>query len=619
MISYVRGPGSMWHRLAAEFVPFCAALIVGWAAVMVAGVPVGLGIGLAAWLFASLLIRAIRTVPVLYALYRLALVGHVLFWSWQGIASTREVRVPDAGWSQSSAWTKALPFEAGFGAAPFELPARTTLAGWGSRPRRIALPPFAGFGVLGARCQRWMAEREDDEAGPRRPLFQSADPTLPAEKLGARALVLRPVGERAPVGIVRLDLVTSGTRLWEAILRMVADLGFRPEGLLVVASHTHSGPGGYTGLTLSALAGTDHYDPLVFAAIRDAAVAALRTAYTEARPARIEVLQATDDGPTPLARLRGSGATDGTLDERVHALRLSGREDGAPIGVLVQYAVHPTLVRRRHQAFSRDIVGALEEELSAVLPGNPPVLYVNGALGDVAPGRRHGSGTEAATLLASEFAARIGPQWSAPGDGIQGDHLQVAAVRRHVPLPQAYLVEGLGKRNAVLDAVSRPWGEGGAAALAADVLALPLNALLWSFTLTEIRLGFSWHGAAGVCIQLGSDRAPDAVDVGVWELGIGAAPGTRTASAGRCTLLWQPGEATTALGLAWRERAQADGGGPVFLTGLTNGSMAYLTTEAEYRRGGYEAVATLYGPRTGHLIGAALGAAADEAGRLRWR
>jgi hypothetical protein len=34
------------------------------------------------------------------------------------------------------------------------------------------------------------------------------------------------------------------------------------------------------------------------------------------------------------------------------------------------------------------------------------------------------------------------------------------------------------------------------------------------------------------------------------------------------------------------------------VAGLTNGYVAYIATPEEYEKGGYEAVATLYGPRT---------------------
>ena len=619
MISYVRGPGGLWRRLGAEFVPFCIAGLAAWAGAAWMGPAVGIAAGLLVWLGTSFVLRAVRRHPRLCFVYRLALLAHVVFWSWQGIEATRAPTGLDGlalGQSQASAWSRAFSFEAGVATRPFALPSHATLAGWGSRPRRISIPPLGGFGVLGSRAQAWMAVAGDE--GPRRPLFQCPDPEVPGEAIGARALVLKPVEESMPVAIVRLDLVTSDRRLWLAVHERVADLGFRAEGLLLVANHTHSGVGGYSRATLSALAGTDHFDPQVFDAIRDAAVGAIRTAYEQAEPARLQHAMTRDPAETPLGRLRGPSAGSGTLDDRVHALRFTRVRDDAPIATLVQYAVHPTLVRRRHQAFSRDLAGALEDALAAALPGDAPVLFVNGALGDVAPGSRHGSGPAGAKALAAEFAAAVAPALAggAAADASGSARLQVAAVQRRGTLPAAFLLEGLGDRAALRAALDRPFGEGSVAEKISDVLALPLNALIWSFGVPEVRVGFSWSGAVGVGVRLEPPRTPSRVEVGAWELSWPAAE--PTAPPHHLTLLWVPAEATTALGRAWTSRVEPEGG-PTLCLGLTNGSLAYLTTPEEYDRGGYEAVATLYGPHAGTDLGEALWAAVEEARRLRWR
>ena len=43
----------------------------------------------------------------------------------------------------------------------------------------------------------------------------------------------------------------------------------------------------------------------------------------------------------------------------------------------------------------------------------------------------------------------------------------------------------------------------------------------------------------------------------------------------------------------------------VFVFGLSNGHMAYITDETEYNVGGYEAVATFFGPHTADKVHAA--------------
>jgi hypothetical protein len=40
----------------------------------------------------------------------------------------------------------------------------------------------------------------------------------------------------------------------------------------------------------------------------------------------------------------------------------------------------------------------------------------------------------------------------------------------------------------------------------------------------------------------------------------------------------------------------------VFIFGLSNGHMAYITNEAEYNIGGYEGIATFFGPKTAEKV-----------------
>ena len=93
--------------------------------------------------------------------------------------------------------------------------------------------------------------------------------------------MLRPAdaSARAARGLVRLDLVTSDAELHAAVAAALADLGFAPQTVLVPATHTHSGPGGYSDVPLSALLGTDHFRADVFEAVTAAAVRAVRAAY----------------------------------------------------------------------------------------------------------------------------------------------------------------------------------------------------------------------------------------------------------------------------------------------------------------------------------------------------
>ena len=76
-------------------------------------------------------------------------------------------------------------------------------------------------------------------------------------------------------------------------------------------------------------------------------------------------------------------------------------------------------------------------------------------------------------------------------------------------------------------------------------------------------------------------------------------------------VLWHPAVGTQALGKALRARF----GEPTpFLVGFAGGACGYLTTEAEYLAGGYEARSSLYGPEGGRLLEEALTAAVEALG-----
>ncbi len=613
------------RRVAGEIVPLGCAVVVGglyvplgfilpaWFGILAAVLTCGL-----AWLGTSYLLRLVRRRPRLRRVYRIALLAHVLFWSVQGVLATRnEPAGPlvDAG---ASAWKRASAFRAGAAEALFDLPPGTTLAGWGSRPRRLTFPPNGGLGPLGRWGQRLMAARQDDGRAAA-PLFREPDATVASQRLGARAIVLRPEDPAVgpPVAFVRMDLVTTTRGLHRAIAAAVADLGIRSEGVLLAAAHTHSGPGGYSPVPLSAVFGTDHFNPAVFAAIRDAGVRAVREAYAGAVAARVSLVRAHDRDDQARAILsRNRRKSDAArIDDRVYGLRIDRQADGEAIAVLLNYAVHPTLMRRRHMGFHRDLAGALEDALADALPGDPLVLFVNGALGDITP-REVGSaqGAARAAILAKRFAREaFRPAFdAAPSAGRTRLRMASAQVRRRMATPR--LVKGWGGRAAMWDAIGEPLGSGDAGTLAATALALPVNIFAWSVGMPELRVGFSWHGAVGFSLNLEDSAGTDPYDAGAFVFETTMADGSAPE---RWALLWEPGEATEMLGRAWRKQAAGIGFDDTLVVGLAGGATAYLTTASEFREEGYEAEGTLFGPTAAADVGEALLEALARAGAAR--
>src|SRR6266568_3537795 len=124
--------------------------------------------------------------------------------------------------------------------------------------------------------------------------------------VGARALVLEEPGCR--VALVSAELLLVPESLHDEVARRVADL--RLSGLLVAATHTHAGPGGYWVSSLGSHVATGPYDPAVREAVVAAIVQAIREAAESLAPARLATACSSADD---LARSRSGGLEDAPL------------------------------------------------------------------------------------------------------------------------------------------------------------------------------------------------------------------------------------------------------------------------------------------------------------------
>jgi hypothetical protein len=228
------------------------------------------------------------------------------------------------------------PLEAGAASVPFPLPGAVPLAGFGNRG-----PGTHAEGEL-----------------------------APVE---ARALVVGQAERR--VGIVVLDVLIVWPSLRAAIAERVADLGL--ESLLVAATHTHSGPGGYVDHWLAEVGIMGWFDPEIESALVASADGALRTALERLAPARLGSRTTLVPG---LTRNRRHAA--GPSDPRVPVLRVDG-VDGEAIATLFALSAHPTTLSADNLALSPEYPGAARSRVEALRGGT--ALFLAGALGDQAP------------------------------------------------------------------------------------------------------------------------------------------------------------------------------------------------------------------------------------------
>jgi hypothetical protein len=145
----------------------------------------------------------------------------------------------------------------------------------------------------------------------------AARPLMPVY---ARALVIEAGTARALIASVDTLLIPPGLTV--------------PGCALLVATHTHSGPGGLWDSFAAGLAGAGRYDEAQKNAVQAALDQAVRAATLALEPAQL--LLARADWPQGPARPR----SDGPIDTGIVALRLHGQT--RPIATVLDYAMHPT-------------------------------------------------------------------------------------------------------------------------------------------------------------------------------------------------------------------------------------------------------------------------------------
>lgn len=194
------------------------------------------------------------------------------------------------------------------------------------------------------------------------------------------------------VFLISTDLCLFSPSVYDDVTAALQkETGIEPKQVWWTVTHTHSGPEvGPPGMYDVLLKGrSDHNwnrDYLEF--IRTSLIAGIKDARSKLAPARVTTgvgmaraninRRARDlDGTVSLGL-----NPDGPADRQIGLIRLE-RPDGSPVALIANYAMHGTVLGGRFTEVSGDgpgIVAAyVEEKLGA------PMLYVNGAAGNMAP------------------------------------------------------------------------------------------------------------------------------------------------------------------------------------------------------------------------------------------
>jgi hypothetical protein len=268
--------------------------------------------------------------------------------------------------------------------------------------------PLAGYGARGP----WNASRGQ---------------TAPVE---ARALVLEALPHGPRVGLLALDILIVTPELRAAAAGRAEALGI--DALVVAATHTHTGPGGYVEGWLPELAAMGFHTPGVAAALSAGAGAALAQAVRGLAPAALGTAIASSS-----ALSRNRRRADGPIDASIPVLRVDG-EGGGTIATLFALAAHPTVLSPDDAALSPDYPGAARDAVEARRGG--VAIFLAGPLGDQAPrlpsGERWPDAAAARLRDVQEIGGRLGElvaETAAAADPRGADVLAYAEVRFRLP------------------------------------------------------------------------------------------------------------------------------------------------------------------------------------------
>lgn len=435
-------------------------------------------------------------------------------------------------------------------------------------------------------------------------------------RLYSRAFVIASPCNGRRVAFVSADLgmVFQAVRQ-QVVERLRAKLGdvFSDDNVLLSATHTHSGPGGYSHYTLYNLT-TFGFIPQNFEAIVSGITDSIVRANARLAEGSLRLasgdLRGASANRSPGAYLRNPEAERArypdNVDPRMTLLRLT-RADGHEVGLIDWFAVHATSFGNTNTYISGDNKGmashAFEVGEGGLLPGGPDTFvaaFANSNEGDVTPnilGGTNGGGAddfEDAAISAKkqyDFAAHL---WATAGMPVMGgvdyrhtyvkmDAVDVApaytdgAPHRTCPasiglsmLAGAEDGPGFGSEGATCESVHDVWNQFTCAAVTTPC-----------------------QGEKPIVLEMGTMKPyPWTPEVLPLQL----------VTVGPLALVAVPFELTTMAGRRLRDtvRAQLQGAGvtDVVIAGLSNAYSGYVATREEYARQDYEGASTHFGPWT---------------------
>jgi hypothetical protein len=204
------------------------------------------------------------------------------------------------------------------------------------------------------------------------------------DPLYARVLVLEAGDKR--LGLVTLDLGRPfGPQSLDQLRTAAKRNGI--SGLLVAASHTHSGP----VVQDQYRDGTPAWERNALSGIADS----LERAAHNLSDARIGVgygvayighnrLRVNENGTVSWFEVNSTKIPTAPVDPTISVLRID-KADGHPLAVLVNYACHPVVFGADNLQYSADYPGVMSRLIETAVGGDSMAFFLQGAPGDINP------------------------------------------------------------------------------------------------------------------------------------------------------------------------------------------------------------------------------------------
>jgi neutral ceramidase len=377
------------------------------------------------------------------------------------------------------------------------------------------------------------------------------------DPLWVRALVLDDGERRA--ALAALDVLGLSSELVAQVREKAASaVGIPPDGLLLAATHTHSGPAWVEKSDSDAQ--RQYWD-----ALPEKVVAALSAAAADLVPAQVGAASGWSAvGINRREKLPGGNVELGRdhfarFDTELGVMRVEASA-GAPLACVINYACHPVCLMSDNYLITADYPGFAVNHLEHALAGDAMGLFFNGACGNVNPreaeqwfGMVTGGSFRIAERAGTNLAREAARVWA---KAVPRDDATLSFARREIELPT--------NRERAIRLAERALREAEAQAAAPQTDLRP-------YVVTYSEPDPDRHRDRIARLQAEGDSPLES------EI--------QAVAVGPAVLLAWPGEIFCDLGLHVKESSPFS---PTYVVGYANGYLGYVPTPEAFQEGGYE-------------------------------